>query len=504
MARKRYETAFIPATSCPTQYPDVDSLLLSIDSFSLDRMELERRNRRSEAREVPPPHHRWRSKSLNEEDQFLLERSGSVSSASPTYPKSPSLPTGTEEETLSGKKEEQGSRISNLISESSLERIPSGHSRSESPVRKMPISLSEPLHPRRHYALLLKSYASIQSSSGCSTNNSSSPVPSESQRTSSRSRSRRNPTTLHSKSPQVLSLMKLNSSSSLDSIESGRSDELKYLEKGSGPRLPPPPTSKLLSPISDKSPLEPLALSPQHSPHLKEIRQDGQTPLEGPLRVFGMKKQTLIPTAEQLTNLPWEMPKLKRKLALLVDSGISLDSQGSREPESRRWLIRKSQPMTSRTAPKDSSGMGKDKAIRRFPMEDSLPGGPDLVRHVGEGALGEDWGNLTGGPEIDATSFRVFPPPPPPPPPPEVPNTLSCKPDRCKMTLNIGQFSSSGRTEGNTEVINPKVNLEGQDWFHGAITRIEAEEILRVRKEGSFLVRNCESSVFNRYSLSLK
>lgn len=40
-------------------------------------------------------------------------------------------------------------------------------------------------------------------------------------------------------------------------------------------------------------------------------------------------------------------------------------------------------------------------------------------------------------------------------------------------------------------------------WYHGAITRIEAENVLRLLKEGSYLVRNSESTRQD-YSLSLK
>lgn len=40
-------------------------------------------------------------------------------------------------------------------------------------------------------------------------------------------------------------------------------------------------------------------------------------------------------------------------------------------------------------------------------------------------------------------------------------------------------------------------------WYHGSITRIEAETTLRPLSEGSFLVRNCESTKQD-YSLSLK
>ncbi|XP_046679567.1 uncharacterized protein LOC124366973 isoform X2 [Homalodisca vitripennis] len=45
--------------------------------------------------------------------------------------------------------------------------------------------------------------------------------------------------------------------------------------------------------------------------------------------------------------------------------------------------------------------------------------------------------------------------------------------------------------------------LERQGWYHGAITRLEAENVLRHHDEGSYLVRNSESSRLD-YSLSLK
>lgn len=45
--------------------------------------------------------------------------------------------------------------------------------------------------------------------------------------------------------------------------------------------------------------------------------------------------------------------------------------------------------------------------------------------------------------------------------------------------------------------------LKSHSWYHGSIPRIEAEKTLRSLSEGSFLVRNCESSR-NDFSLSLK
>uniref|UniRef100_A0A4W3I442 SH2 domain-containing protein n=1 Tax=Callorhinchus milii TaxID=7868 RepID=A0A4W3I442_CALMI len=43
----------------------------------------------------------------------------------------------------------------------------------------------------------------------------------------------------------------------------------------------------------------------------------------------------------------------------------------------------------------------------------------------------------------------------------------------------------------------------GEGWYHGGISRIDAENLLRLCKECSYLVRNSQSSK-NDYSLSLK
>ncbi|XP_038962463.1 SH2 domain-containing adapter protein F isoform X3 [Rattus norvegicus] len=53
------------------------------------------------------------------------------------------------------------------------------------------------------------------------------------------------------------------------------------------------------------------------------------------------------------------------------------------------------------------------------------------------------------------------------------------------------------------EWTDPALPLENQVWYHGAISRTDAENLLRLCKEASYLVRNSESSK-NDFSLSLK
>ncbi|XP_048382741.2 SH2 domain-containing adapter protein F-like isoform X1 [Stegostoma tigrinum] len=53
------------------------------------------------------------------------------------------------------------------------------------------------------------------------------------------------------------------------------------------------------------------------------------------------------------------------------------------------------------------------------------------------------------------------------------------------------------------ETVNPNTPLEKQVWYHGAISRTDAENLLRLCKECSYLIRNSQRKK-NNYSLSLK
>ncbi|XP_036395786.1 SH2 domain-containing adapter protein E [Megalops cyprinoides] len=64
--------------------------------------------------------------------------------------------------------------------------------------------------------------------------------------------------------------------------------------------------------------------------------------------------------------------------------------------------------------------------------------------------------------------------------------------------------SSPGPTsEADTAKVDPTVPLEKQSWYHGCVTRQEAESQLHSCKEASFLVRNSESGT-SKYSIALK
>ncbi|KAG7473443.1 hypothetical protein MATL_G00095880 [Megalops atlanticus] len=71
----------------------------------------------------------------------------------------------------------------------------------------------------------------------------------------------------------------------------------------------------------------------------------------------------------------------------------------------------------------------------------------------------------------------------------------------CLVNTKLGSLDHCTPALG--ERIDPSVPLESQFWYHGAISRTDAESLLRLCKEASYLVRNSETSK-NDFSLSLK
>uniref|UniRef100_A0A8C1J428 Src homology 2 domain containing F n=1 Tax=Cyprinus carpio TaxID=7962 RepID=A0A8C1J428_CYPCA len=83
---------------------------------------------------------------------------------------------------------------------------------------------------------------------------------------------------------------------------------------------------------------------------------------------------------------------------------------------------------------------------------------------------------------------------------------LKCRPlqrhsSGCLVSTKMSSVEPSGPSVG--ERIDPSMPLESQFWYHGAISRTDAEALLRLCKEASYLVRNSETCK-NDFSLSLK
>uniref|UniRef100_A0ABM5EWW9 SH2 domain-containing adapter protein F isoform X1 n=1 Tax=Pogona vitticeps TaxID=103695 RepID=A0ABM5EWW9_9SAUR len=79
---------------------------------------------------------------------------------------------------------------------------------------------------------------------------------------------------------------------------------------------------------------------------------------------------------------------------------------------------------------------------------------------------------------------------------------------KCQLPSCVENSGSPGRLSMEHglafgERVNPALPLESQAWYHGTLSRVDAESLLRLCREASYLVRNSESS-HDAFSLSLK
>ncbi|KAF2885717.1 hypothetical protein ILUMI_20490 [Ignelater luminosus] len=187
---------------------------------------------------------------------------------------------------------------------------------------------------------------------------------------------------------------------------------------------------------------------------------------EGIKSRFGFTAELSAPSQQDFSDLPFDMPKLRRRRMVPQDACTS----GSATSVDLRDL------------PFDMPKLRRRLRIQQSSTESSVSQASSSQSVV----------------EADrqATNFRP------------------------KLTLNLGEVGKRHRLglglalvglrpnnpenpSTTNDLIDINLPLEKQGWFHGAITRVEAESVLRLLKEGSFLVRNSESTRQD-YSLSLK
>ncbi|XP_034940683.1 uncharacterized protein hwt [Chelonus insularis] len=183
----------------------------------------------------------------------------------------------------------------------------------------------------------------------------------------------------------------------------------------------------------------------------------------------------LVDNEPDLSDLPFDMPKLRRRRLLMQQDATTSGSATSVDlrdlpfdmPKLRRRL-RCTQSTESSASQASSSLSIRD--VDPPPLFGGSVARPKMTLNLE--ANGGNGGNGGGLPMMK-------------------------KPGGLSLGLELTTSRASA------DLVDVELPLERQGWYHGSITRIEAEAVLRLLREGSYLVRNSESTKQD-YSLSLK
>ncbi|KAG7198003.1 hypothetical protein KM043_016228 [Ampulex compressa] len=187
----------------------------------------------------------------------------------------------------------------------------------------------------------------------------------------------------------------------------------------------------------------------------------------------------LVDNEPELSDLPFDMPKLRRRRLLMQQDATTSGSATSVDLRDLPFDMPKLRRRLRCTQSTESSASQASSSLSVRDVESSaLFGGglarPKMTLNLDGGGTGAGVGNM--GSQL----------------PPKKPGGL-----------NLGLPLEMSTVRGSADLVDVDLPLERQGWYHGSITRIEAEAVLRLLREGSYLVRNSESTKQD-YSLSLK
>ncbi|XP_051551516.1 SH2 domain-containing adapter protein F-like [Myxocyprinus asiaticus] len=264
------------------------------------------------------------------------------------------------------------------------------------------------------------------------------------------------------------------------------------------------PHSGLGSPLKSSS-LDIKVVSPKHRLIKVDSQDLGRSKILLSSVSFEEPADLVVPSAPVMGDADYSDPFDAHSET--VQEPVTPENNGYMEPYEAQKVITELQ----RRAGGGGGGWGRGEVqLYDTPYEERVPGQPDLPEEGRESSLPQDderpadeydqpwewkkehiskaFAAQFEGAEWDRSSSPTE-------------RFRSCRPPLTTGSMKLRKPSDPHSMIG--ERVDPNLPLEKQVWYHGALSRSEAESLLTLCKECSYLVRNSETSRSD-YSLSLR